>query len=527
MAIVKQESGESGQLQPPATNQPRLGWGQILAISIFAFALIFHWSALNIIVVPSQVLEIVGDAHKGTALAFVLVPGAFVALFSNPLFGWLSDRLSGRLASWGRRRPYIFIGTLVNIGALIWMASSRDIVSLTLAYILTQFASNAAQAPFHALLPDIVPAEQRGLASGVMGLLQITGNVGGLIVAALFIDTSKSFAAYLGGQWMVYVIIIAVMLVLMLVTIFSVRDHEPSAAPAAGPGERSDSDSDSDEERAETLPGDARREAEAGEARPRPFWRAPAALTIAGTLVAILLAWGLMTLWNMGQRTGMQIDSNTQQVVLEVIATIGILRLFDFNPRRDPDFAWVLVTRLILMLGIYSIQDFLFYYMRDAVGASNPSSATTLFGIVVSLTSLVTAFAAGWLSDRFGRKRMVYISGFLMALVGGLFVITHSLPIVLASGALFGLGYGAYQSVDWALVVDVLPSQKHFARDMGIWNIAVSIAQVIAPVFGGPIIDSFTQAGHPVQGFQVLFTLAIVYCIAGTVTVRFIRSVKS
>src|SRR5437588_538572 len=139
-----------------------------------------------------------------------------------------SDRTHGRLAVWGRRRPYILTGTLLNVVALIWMASSRDITSLMLAYLLAQFSSNAAQAPFHALLPDIVPVEQRGLTSGVIGLLLIAGNIGGVIIAGLFIDASKPLPAYVQGLWLTYGIIIAILVVLMLVTLFSVRERMPA-----------------------------------------------------------------------------------------------------------------------------------------------------------------------------------------------------------------------------------------------------------------------------------------------------------
>src|SRR5216684_3323333 len=157
MATLEQQGEGFVTPRRPAIHLPRLRWPQILAISIFWLALNFHWSALGIIILPSQVFKIVGDANKGVALAFVLVPGAFVSLFANPLFGMLSDNTRGRLAAWGRRRPYILFGTLVNVLGLIWMAASHDIPTLTLAYVLVQFSSNAAQAPFHALLPDIVP----------------------------------------------------------------------------------------------------------------------------------------------------------------------------------------------------------------------------------------------------------------------------------------------------------------------------------------------------------------------------------
>jgi MFS family permease len=76
------------------------------------------------------------------------------------------------------------------------MACASNIPSLVAAYIVIQFSSNMAQAPFHALLPDLVPTEQRGLASGVMELLLIAGNVGGVIAASMFVDASKPLAVY-------------------------------------------------------------------------------------------------------------------------------------------------------------------------------------------------------------------------------------------------------------------------------------------------------------------------------------------
>ncbi|MGI9057606.1 MAG: MFS transporter [Ktedonobacteraceae bacterium] len=512
------EQGEDGiaSSQRLSINLPKLRWTQILAISIFWLALNFHWSALGIIILPSQVFKIVGELNKGEALAFVLVPGAFVSLFANPLFGLLSDKTRGRLAVWGRRRPYILLGTLVNVGGLVWMAASRDIVSLAVAYVLVQFSSNAATAPFHALLPDVVPEEQRGLASGVMGLLSIVGSIGGVIVGGLFIDASRPLPAYEQGLWLAYGLIIAVLVAFMLITIFSVNERKGVSAQMA-------------EQEARQADSVAATHADMGivqEKTVRRAWLSPSVIrNVVGTVIVAGGVWIVMAVWNRFAG-GVQISGDVQQVVLEVIITIGILRLFDFNPRRDPDFAWVLLTRLVMMMGIYTVQDFLQFYMQDAVKVAHPEQQTTNFIIILSLTSLFSAFGAGWLSDRFGRKRMVYVAGGFMAVVGLIFIITQSLPIVLAAGAIFGIGYGAYVSVDWALVADVLPSHSNYARDMGVWNISLSLPQVIAPVIGGPLIDSFTRSGHPVLGFQLLFAMSIAYCLIGTVTVRYIRGVK-
>lgn len=505
MATLEQEGTVAVSSQQRISDLPRLRWTHILAISIFWMALNFHWAALGIIILPSQVFKLVGELHKGEALAFVLVPGAFVSLFANPLFGMLSDRTRGRIATFGRRRPYILFGTLINVAGLIGMAAARDISSLAIAYVIVQFSNNAATAPFHALLPDIVPQRQRGTASGVMGLLSIIGSIGGVVVAGQLIDAAKPLTQYQQSLWLTYGIIIVVLVALMLVTILSIRERD-IAAPV---------DTQSKELDVAKKP-----------IEPTRRWLTRSMMVnVVGTTTVVLIAWGLMTLWNM-LHVGIQLGGDVQQVMLEVIATIGILRLFDFNPRRDPDFAWVLLTRLVMMMGIYTVQDFLQYYLRDAVRVPHPEAQATNFIIILSLSSLFSALAAGWLSDRFGRKRLVYISGTFMALVGLVFIITQSLPIVLAAGAIFGLGYGAYTSVDWALVADVLPSRRNHARDMGVWNISLSLPQVIAPVIGGPLLDSFNKSGHPVLGFQILFAISIVYCLIGTVTVRYIRRVS-
>ena len=501
---------------------PRLRWRQLLALSIFWFALNFHWAALGIIILPSQVFKLVGNLQKGEALAFILIPGAFVSLIANPLFGMLSDQTRGRLAVLGRRRPYILIGTLLNLGCLVWMALAPTIISLAIAYALVQLFNNAATAPFHALLPDIVPEEQRGTASGIMGFMATLGSVAGVVFAGIFIDASLPPLAYERNLWITYGVIIIVMLTIMLITIFSISERATRSMQL----EQQASDVKDTIHNGYNAPISPAPPYQTQRAL-WPTWFTPSLVrNVAGTLFVACIAWAVMNLWNTFHIFPIIISGDVQQVVLEIIATMGILRLFGFRPRRNPDFAWVLVTRLMMMLGIYTVQDFLQYYMRDVVHASHPEAQTTSFIIILSISSLVSAIGAGWLSDRFGRKRIVYFAGGFMAVVGLVFIVTQSLPIVLAAGAIFGLCYGAYISVDWALLADVITSHRHYERDIGVWNISLSLPQVIAPVLGGPLIDSFARQGHPVVGFQLLFGMAILYCLLGTATISFIRKVK-
>src|SRR6185437_4894666 len=208
-------------------------------------ALNFHWTAFLIIILPSQVeallahsylqshvfnqsaLNVFVNNNKAVALALISSPGLLVALVSNPLFGMLSDRTRGR---WGRRRPYILGGTLLNIVGLFLMLAAPNILTLMLALCLVQFANNAAAAPFHAFLPDLVNEEQRGLASGMMGFTQALG----LIVGTLFISQilqidpvlnaasanalRAAFSAYSGQLLVSYSVIAVVIFILMALT---------------------------------------------------------------------------------------------------------------------------------------------------------------------------------------------------------------------------------------------------------------------------------------------------------------------
>src|SRR6185437_15684260 len=177
------------------------------------------------------------------------------------------------------------------------------------------------------------------------------------------------------------------------------------------------------------------------------------------------------------------------------------------------------------------IQNFVLLIMINYAHAPNPQSATTVFIILLTISATLSTLFAGWASDRVGRKRMVYLSGSFMALVGVAFVIApfiipgNLLPLTYGAAAIFGLGYGAYVSVDWALVADVLPDENTYARDMGVWNIGLTLPQVIATVLGAWFIALGTALVSQQFGYTLLFVWFVIFCVLGTVTVRFIKGV--
>lgn len=407
-----------------------------LYVSCLWFAYNVMWGALLGIVIPSQVAAIVGDASKEKWMGMILGIGALVALIVTPISGALSDRSRSPL---GRRKPFLLGGILVNGAFLFAMAlfgKGGSLPLFVLVFVGVQFGCNWWGGPYAGLIPDVVPADQVGRASGMQAFMTATGFLVGALAAGQIIRP--------GFYWPVY-LLVAVLLFAML------------GATWAG-------------------------------VRERP---------------------------NMREQPPFRLGA--------------FLRSFWLDPETHRDFYWVLVTRMLVTMGSYSIFGFFQFYLGDIIRMPNPAQASSyLLGAIMGF-GIPTSIIAGYLSDRFGRKPLVYASGGMMALVCAVYVALSFHPLwwaTLAAGALFGIGNGAYQAVDWALAVDTLPGGEDAAKDMGIWHVALVLPQVLAPVISGFVLSHFKSHGQLLLGYTLVFGIAAMWFLLGTVFVRQIRGVR-
>jgi len=188
------------------------------------------------------------------------------------------------------------------------------------------------------------------------------------------------------------------------------------------------------------------------------------------------------------------------------------------------DFWWVLVTRGLVMLAFYTLLTYLAYYLRDVVGLHNYVQASSEVVAVTILAAACCTVWAGRRSDVVGRRAMVCAAGCLMGVGALAFLLVRGLGPILAVGAVFGLGYGAYISVDWALITDVLPEPAALARDMGVWGLATTVPQVLAPVCAGVIF--LLLGGQGAAAYHWVFGLTGAYALAGSALVWRIRGVR-
>ena len=197
-----------------------------LKITVLGFAITALWQSLHSIILPLRLLDFVPESQKNTYLGILTLCGLLLAMFAQPIAGAISDRSS---LKWGRRRPFIFLGLIVVALLLPGIALAGSFVVILIVYCLLQVSANTAQGPYQAFIPELVPADKRGTASGFRGLFELTGGVAFVLIAGWLYKTGSGTT----GLWQVLGALEFVLIVTMLATVLLV--HEPPSPAAVKP----------------------------------------------------------------------------------------------------------------------------------------------------------------------------------------------------------------------------------------------------------------------------------------------------
>ncbi len=147
-----------------------LRWYDYITTNIYFLGLSTLAQTISPLVFPLLVQQFMGEEAKGTFFGTLRLWSLMVALLAQAFWGILSDHRRGR---WGRRRPFIFGGTIVDLVFVAAIGFSAGLSGWTgfwflfVVALLLQISSNAAQAAQQGLIPDLVPENQRGLFSAV------------------------------------------------------------------------------------------------------------------------------------------------------------------------------------------------------------------------------------------------------------------------------------------------------------------------------------------------------------------------
>jgi MFS family permease len=122
----------------------------------------------------------------------------------------------------------------------------------------------------------------------------------------------------------------------------------------------------------------------------------------------------------------------------------------------------------------------------QAEKAAGPAARIIMF---VGIFILITAIPSGWLSDRFGKKPLIVVSGILAVLGTTIVVLAPDMNLLFIGACMIGAGVGFFYSANWALGTEIVPIDKA-GQFFGVANLAGAGAGAVGAYIGGPIADA-------------------------------------
>ena len=405
----------------------------LIRISMYWLGISAVWSGiLDIVNNRLQYTGLVPKGSEGLGGLQIALAGTFIAILVQPTIGTISDYTMTR---WGRRKPYIFIGAALDLVFLWGVATSNTLPAVAAFVTMLQFSSNFAQGPFQGYVPDLVPAKQVGLASGLIGLMAALGNVAGYAVSAVALVLSQTDPnAFVYGTMAIGLIEFLTMLSVVLHV-----DEGETVKPRAGKS-----------------------------------WFAIARE-----------AWGTDIL-------------------------------------RERSFLWLVGSRFCILTGAALYPIMATFYLAQVFGLDQRAAGDTklvLLGIV-GLCVTLSVVPLSRLSDRMGRKKVIYGSCLAGAVGLGMGAVAPVLSVALAGAALFAVAAGAFLAVDWALMSDIVPKAST-GRYMGISNVATASAGTVALALGGAaVMDTVNHAFGYGAGPRAALGFGVVCYILGALLLK-------
>jgi Na+/melibiose symporter-like transporter len=384
----------------------------LITMNIYWFGLSFMWNSIHPIILPSVLLHIVPEHLKNSYLGVLTFCGLVLAMIIQPISGAASDRWRSR---WGRRRPLALVGTGLDFIFLSLLAWSGNLFVVVLGYIGLQITSNIAHGPMQGLIPDLVPNEQLGLASGLKNLLDMAGLIIASLVAGSLLSPDDRYPT------MIMIVVMVILLISAAVTFLYVKEKPTS-----------------DNSR----------------------------------------------------------NSNK----------IHLKQVFQIDLKANNSYFWLIVSRFLFLVGIYGVQTFAQYYIRDVMQAANPVKATGDLMASLAIALVICSLIGGWLTDKIGARLVIFIASLISAIGAFLLVIAKDIPTLTFFAGILGAGIGLYLSSSWALASRLAP-KKEAGKFLGLTNLATAGASAVSKLGGIPI-DMVNNAfpGH-YYGYTGLFVL--------------------
>ncbi len=187
----------------------------------------------------------------------------------------------------------------------------------------------------------------------------------------------------------------------------------------------------------------------------------------------------------------------------------------DINFRHFPKGYWIYLG-ITALFGIGNISSSFFILQMRNAGVS--LILTILIYALYNLVAAIISFPSGNLSDKFGRKNILFFSFliFTISLIG--FAFTSNFVVIALLFAMYGVFQGIFRAVGKALASDFVP-QEIRASGIGLYNTIVGLSGLVASIVAGQLYDKVTKTGA--AAYSSVFIFAAVFVALGAISLIF------
>src|SRR5215469_911388 len=181
-------------------------------------------------------------------------------------------------------------------------------------------------------------------------------------------------------------------------------------------------------------------------------------------------------------------------IVLAAARRIMAERMPADNSPSHPDVNPWIIAVAVMCATVMEILD------TTVVNVSLPHIAGSLSATVEEATWTLTSYLVanaiilpltGWLSNFFGRKRMLMMSVIGFTVASFFCGLAPSLPFLIAFRIIQGACGGGLQPISQAILLESFPPEDR-GKAMGFWGLGIVVAPMLGPVLGGWLTDSYS-----------------------------------
>lgn len=167
----------------------------------------------------------------------------------------------------------------------------------------------------------------------------------------------------------------------------------------------------------------------------------------------------------------------------------------------QPNFKLFIILNSVFTLGAFSYSFLLIY----AEKAGFTSTYLPVFYLIITVTAALFSLPMGKLSDRIGRKKLMYLSFIFWAIICFCFIFSSNSLIVFTVFILYGLHKASLETVQKTYAAELSP-EIFRASGLGVFQMAVGICALPASIIAGFLWDGINM--HAPFYLSLLLTMA-------------------